>query len=187
MKKIINLSFLFSLIVFLSACSSGNQNFNRPTIGKTDAKVLIEEFSDFQCPACGAISPQLEEIVTRNSDKARLVFYNFPLPYHENAFKAAEAAECANVQGKFWEYMNMAFKNQDSLTDDNLKSFASALNLDTEAFNKCLDNGQMKEMVKADSSEGTNRDLAYTPSIYVNGQLVEWTSAEEFEKYIQSL
>jgi protein-disulfide isomerase len=81
----------------------------------------------------------------------------------------------------------MEFKNQENLTDDNLKSFASTLNLDTDTFNKCLDSGQMKDRVNADANEGVKRNLAYTPSIYVNGKLVGWTSSEEFEKYIKSL
>lgn len=187
MKKILNLSLLFSIIIFLSSCSNGTQNFNRPSLGNAGGKVLVEEFSDFQCPACATISPMLEEVVNKNSDKVHFVFYNFPLPQHENAFKAAEAGACANLQGKFWEYGNIAYKNQNSLTEDNLKQFASDLKLDTGSFNKCLDSGQMKSLIEADINEGTNRNLGYTPSIYVNGQLVEWTSAEVFEKYIQSL
>ena len=186
MKKSVNIIFSLIVILFLSSCSAPDTG-QRASIGSPDAKTLIEEFSDFQCPACASISPQLEDIAERNADIVRLEFYHFPLSYHEFAFMAAEAAECAGDLGKFWEYMNMAFSNQNSLTEDNLKSFASTLGLDTQVFDNCLDSGKKKARIKSDIYEGRSRQLSYTPSIYVNGQLVEWSDAEEIEKYIKSL
>lgn len=156
-------------------------------MGSKTATVVIDEFSDFECPACANISPLLEAIVKKNSDKVRLDFYHFPLSYHKNAFMAAEAAECANDQGKFWEFGKLAFANQTRLTEDNLKAFAKNLKLDTAKFDKCLNSGQKKSKIRNDIAEGTRRNLGYTPSIYVNKKLVKWSSAEAFESYIKGL
>jgi protein-disulfide isomerase len=191
MKKSIYLIILLFSVSFLTACNDASTTpqtiTNRATIGSPTASVKIEEFSDFQCPACAQITPQLEEVVTRNSDIAQLSYHYFPLPYHQFGFKAAEAGECANDQGKFWEFAKMAFENQDNLSDDNLKSFASTLKLNTDTFNKCLDSGKKKDMIQSDMADGNNRQLAYTPSIYVNGTLVQWSNSNDFEAYIKSL
>ena len=186
MKKICNTAIIATFIILLSSCGGSGARTN-PYIGNPEAKILIEEFSDFECPACGAISLQLEDIALRNKNKVQLKFYHFPLSYHKHAFMAAEAAECANDQGKFWEYAKTAFKNQNNLSEDNLKAFAASLGLNTEVFNKCLESGAKKSGIQADINEGRRRQLGYTPSLYVNGKLVQWSTAEEFENYIKSL
>ena len=188
MKKI-NLLIASLILILLSGCSNppSASTFSHPTLGNADAKVLVEEFSDFQCPACGQISPQLDDVIERNSDIAKLVYYNFPLSYHQYAFKSAEAGLCAFDQGKFWEFSKKAFADQENLTDDNLKKFASDLGLDMDKFNKCFESGEKKTQIASDQAEGNSRQLEYTPSIYVNGKLVQWSSSEEFEKYIKSL
>ncbi len=183
MKKLIPL--LFALLL-LTACS-GPENRERPTLGNPDAPVLIEEFSDFQCPACGQVGPALDQLIRRNPSLARLQFYHFPLSYHEHAFRAAEAAECAGDQGKFWEFAELNFKNRENLTEDNLKLFAGHLGLDREAFDRCLDGHEKRGWIKDDIEEGLRRQLSYTPSVYVNGQLVQWGGAEEFEAYLRSI
>lgn len=170
----------------LAACSSAEIT-PQASLGKPDAPVLIEEFSDFQCPACGQITLQIEEMILKNPNLARLQFYHFPLNYHKNAFLAAEAAECANDQGKFWEFSELNFKNQSNLTLDNLKTFAKNLNLDQSLFDDCLDNHKKRDLIKANIAEGKRRQLAYTPSIYVNGELVQWAGIEVFEAYLNGL
>ena len=187
MKKIINLLFIGLSILILTSCTPQVDNSPRATLGNQNAKVVIEEFSDFQCPACGVISPMVEQIVRKYLDKVRLDFYHYPLSYHQNAFIAAEAAECANDQGKFWEFGKVAFANQTNLTEDNLKLFAKNLKLDTTKFNQCLDSGAKKAKIKNDMAEGDKRDLQGTPSFYVNGTLVPFTSSTAFESYIKSL
>lgn len=183
MKKLI---FLFFPFFFLTACTP--QDLGTPaTLGSLNTSILIEEFSDFQCPACASIGPQLEELVTLNPSLARLEFHHFPLSYHENAFRAAEAAECANDQGKFWEFARLAFKNQNNLSEDKLISFSEQLNLDQTLFNNCFESGIKRAKIKEDISEGQRRQLSYTPSVYVNGQLVQWTGVEPFEAYLKSL
>ena len=186
MKKFIYLS-LFSLsLLILSACTTDNTG-SRAFLGNPDAPVLVEEFSDFECPACASLAPQLEELVLRNPDIARLEFHHFPLPYHQNAFKAAEAAECAGDLGKFWEFVKKAFQNQKNLSIDNLKNFAGELGLDQAAFDYCLDSGKKRSSIKNDIYEGRRRQLSYTPSIYVNGQLIQWNGVVQFEAYLKSL
>lgn len=186
MKKLAHFTFILFTVLILTACDSSNTG-PRASLGNPDASVLIEEFSDFQCPACARVGTELEELVLNNPDIARLEFYHFPLSYHTNAFKAAEAAECANDQGKFWEYADILFENQKSLTEDNLKSFAANLGLGEEVFNECLDSGKKRSRIKADINEGMRRQLSYTPSLYVNGELVQWGGAEQFEAYLRSI
>jgi len=184
-KTILNSLILFSLL-FLAGCGQDGQD-SRPVLGNPDAPVLLEEFSDFQCPACGQVGPALEELIRQNPDLARLTFHHFPLSYHENAFRAAEAAECAADQGKFWEFAGLNFKNQQNLNDDALKSFADYLGLDREMFDACFDGNEKRARVKEDIQEGLRRQLSYTPSLYVNGQLVQWAGAEPFKAYLKSL
>lgn len=187
MNKKIFLTLLILSAPLLSACQAAPDNTPRASIGSDNAPILVEEFSDLQCPACAVISPQLEEVISENSTIARLEYYHFPLTQHQYAFQAAEASECANEQGKFWEYIEKAFENQSRLDEDTLKQFAADLNLDTTAFNECLDSGRKKAWVRSDLAEGRRRQLQYTPSIYVNGELVQWAGPEVFEEYLKSL
>ena len=187
MKKLLSIIVIIFSISLLVACTAPNDNTSRAFLGNADAPNLIEEFSDFECPACAMVGPQLEEIVKKNPDLARLEFHHFPLNYHKYAFKAAEAAECANNQDKFWEYAKVLFKNQKNLTQDALITYAQNLELDTTTFEECLNIGIKQGRVKSDMNEGRRRQLGYTPSIYVNGQLVKWGGPEEFEKYLKSL
>ncbi len=183
MKK---LSLVLFAIFILTACDSDDTG-PRASLGSPDAPILVEEFSDFECPACANIAPELEALVKRNLDLVRLEFHHFPLPYHENAFRAAEASECALDQGKFWEFAELAFANQKSLIDDNLKSFAGQLGLDRTVFDECFDGNEKRSRIKADTYEGRRRKLSYTPSLYVNGQLIKYSGPEEFEAYLKSL
>ena len=183
MKKLI--CTLFAIFI-LTACDSGDTG-PRASLGSPDAPILIEEFSDFECPACARIAPELERLVSKNRDLVRLEFYHFPLPQHENAFRTAEAAECALDQGKFWEFAELAFGNQKNLIDDNLKSFAAQLGLDQAVFDECFDSNKKRSKIKSDISDALRRGLSYTPSIYVNGQLIKYSGPEEFEAYLKSL
>jgi protein-disulfide isomerase len=186
LKKYILLTVMLFAIAFLGACSPEDTG-PRAQLGNPMANILIEEFSDFECPACAVVSAQLEEVVRANSNKVLFHYYHFPLPQHAHAFKAAEASECAFDQGKFWEYSAVLFKNQRNLTEDNLKTFAVQLGLDQAEFDKCLDSGVKKSRVKNDLAEGMRRSIGYTPSIFINGELFEWSGAEQFELYLNSL
>jgi protein-disulfide isomerase len=154
---------------------------DNPAKGPADAKVTIVEFSDFQCPYCGRFVQQtLPQILSNYGDKVRFVFMNFPLTsIHENAQKAAEAGECANEQGAFWQFHDIMFQNQSALTVDNLKSYAAQLNLDTAKFNECLDSGKMADAVAADMAvaekAATDAGLTRfgTPAFFINGNSLQ--------------
>ena len=182
MKKI-----LISLSLLLLVGCTNNVDTTPHSIGNADAPVLIEEFSDPECPACGVIGPQIEEFARNNTDLVRLEYYHFPLSYHENAFIAAEASECAGDQGKFWEYLGTVYANQKSLSEDFLYNIADDLELNRTSFDACLEGHDKKGKIVAHQREGRVRNLPVTPTLYVNGQMVKFGGMEQFETYIKSL
>jgi protein-disulfide isomerase len=166
-----------------------------PTKGPADAKVQIIEFSDFECPYCAKFVTQtMPQILSTYGDKVLFAFRNYPLPasMHPYAQKAAEAGECANDQGKFWEYHDLLFQNQSQLSAlvqadptngvnqvaDQLKQYAASLSLDTAKFNQCLDSGADAEKVTSDASAMTDALTKAgvtrfgTPSFFINGKFV---------------
>jgi protein-disulfide isomerase len=144
----------------------------QPFIGNEDAKVTIVEFSDFQCPYCEKGYTTMKEVLANYPEDVKIVFINFPLSFHEYAQKAAEAGECAFAQGKFEEYHDMLFENQDALTLDDLKKYAVDLGLDTEAFNTCLDSDEMASKVEDDMAYGSELGISGTPAFFINGQKI---------------
>jgi predicted DsbA family dithiol-disulfide isomerase len=157
-----------------------------PARGPASAPVTIVEFSDFQCPFCSRVTPTLEQVVTKYGDKVRLVFRQFPLPMHANAAKAAEAALCANEQGKFWAMHDAMFKDQGGLAVDGLKAKAAAIpGLDAAAFNTCLDSGKETTAVQADEKAGNKAGVNGTPAMFVNGRFISGAvSADDLSKVI---
>lgn len=143
-----------------------------PVLGNKNADVTIVEFSDFQCPFCeraysGAIAEFEASDYFKNGD-VNLVYKHFPLTsIHPYAEKAAEAAECANRQGKFWEYHNMLFDNQQALDVDSLKGYASTLGLDTTEFDSCLDGNEAKAEVQKETTQATSAGARGTPYFVV--------------------
>ncbi len=136
--------------------------------GHSDAPVQLIEFADYQCPFCQKVNADLNKLVQDFGGKLSLVYKDFPLPMHPNAEKAAEAARCAGEQGKFWEYHNLLFSDK-KLQPDDLRQEAKALNLNTTAFNECLDSGKKFESVDKDRNEGMKLGLSGTPSFFLNG------------------
>ena len=150
---------------------------NAATIGK--GKVQVIEFSDFQCPYCKQFYTEVfGQLKTKyiDTNKITFTFRNFPLPFHQNAEKAAEAGECANRQGKFWQYHDTLFEKANGdgtgLEIASLKKYASDLGLDTNKFNSCLDNGEAADVVKKDTSDGTKAGVSGTPTIVIDGKLL---------------
>lgn len=153
----------------------------KPLEGNPDAIVKIVEFSDFQCPACGAAYPVTKQIMEEYGERVSLEYKHFPLTtIHAFAFKAAEASECANDQGKFWEYVDIAFTNQKDLRKKALKQYAEELGLDTEKFNDCLDSGAKAKYVTADFNEGIGKGVGGTPTFFINGEKLEKWNYESF-------
>ena len=142
-----------------------------PSWGPEDAPVTIVEFSDFQCPFCSRFFSQTyPQIKQEYEGQVRFVYRDFPLTsLHENAQKAAEASECANEQGKFWDYHDMLFNNQAALDVASLKGYASQLGLDSTAFDQCLDSGKYTEEVQKDYQEGVSYGVTGTPAFFING------------------
>ncbi len=138
--------------------------------GSKDAKVTIISYEDFQCPACGAFQSVLDNIRAKYPNDIRFVFRHFPLTeLHENAQKAAEAAEAAGAQGKFFEMHDKMFASQTNLSVDNLKKFATELGLDTERFNRELDDGTYAGAVREDRNTGEEAGVNGTPTLFING------------------
>ena len=128
------------------------------TKGGANAKVTIVEFSDFQCPFCLRVMPTLKRVKQTYGDKVRIVWKDFPLTQiHPQAFKAAEAGNCAREQGKFWEYHDRLFSNQQALQPDYLKKYAADAGLDTTKFNACLDTAKYSDRVQEQMGVGTGR------------------------------
>jgi len=144
-------------------------------IGSKDAPVTIVEWSDFECPFCNRFFkntlPQIKEQYIKTG-KVKLVYRDFPLSFHENAQKAAEAAECAGEQGKFFEMHDMIFERGVQGGVSAFKSYASRIGLDTAKFNKCLDSGAMASEIEKDIRDGTNAGIRGTPGFIINGKLV---------------
>ncbi len=141
-----------------------------PFKGDKDAKVTIVEFSDFQCPFCERFFTQTLSSIEENyvdTGKVKFVFKDFPLGFHQNAQKAAEATECADEQGKFWEMHDKIFENQQSLGVDNYKQWAKDLGLDTDNFDKCLDDGITASEISDDMSDGQKTGISGTPGFLI--------------------
>jgi protein-disulfide isomerase len=140
-----------------------------PAIGPNDAKVTIVEFSDFQCPYCGRAAKQMQALRQAYPDKLQVIFRDFPLAQHPQARVAAEAAQCAYEQGKFWEYHDVLFANQQALSSTDLKAYATQIGLDGKAFEACLGSGRPSEAVGRHQEAGERYGVDGTPAIYLNG------------------
>ena len=144
-----------------------------PSLGSATAPVTVVEYSDFQCPFCGRVMPTLKELRTKYGDKVRLVWKDFPLTQiHPQAFVAAQAGNCAREQGKFWEYHDRLFANQQALQPDLLKKYAAEVGLDSMKFNTCLDSSKYEARVQEALGAGTRLGITSTPTMYINGRMV---------------
>ena len=145
-----------------------------PFFGDKNAKVTLVEFSDFQCPFCAKGAKILKEIKKKYGDKVKVVFKNFPLPFHKHAQTAAEASLCAHEQGvaHFWKLHDHMFENQNMLKKEDLISKAKGLGLKEKAFKSCLEGKKYAKRVKADMDEGKVVGVKSTPTFFINGQMI---------------
>lgn len=158
---------------------------DQPAKGSPTAPVTIVEFTDFQCPSCAQAQPVLERLSTEYGDRLRLVIRDFPLEQHEFARKAAEAAEAARAQGKYWEYAALLFANQRSLSVEKLKEYATQVGLDRAKFDAMLDSGQFAAKVQRDYQDGMMLGVGSTPTIYVNGRITNDRTYEGLKAAIE--
>jgi protein-disulfide isomerase len=158
-----------------------------PTSGSDSAKITIVEFSDFQCPFCKKAAETVEEVKKKYGNKVRVAFKQFPLPFHKNAQKSAEAALCAHDQKKesFWKMHDKMFGAQDQLEVDGLKKMAKEIGLDVKAFDACLDGAKFAAQVEQDMKDGQAVGVKSTPTFFINGKLLSGAQPiEEFDTII---
>ncbi len=157
-----------------------------PVLGDENAPVTIVEFSDFQCSFCKRAFDQSVTALKReyiDTGQVKLVYRDYPLPFHSEAAPAAEAAECAHDQGKFWEYHDALFKNQQSLGSDLYTELAEELGLDVNEFKSCMESGKHKEEVQSDMSYGSQVGVSGTPTFFING--IKLVGAQPFQAFQQ--
>ncbi len=143
-----------------------------PSTGPADAPVTMIEFADYQCPFCTRAQETVKKVREVYGDKVRLVVKQLPLPMHQQARQAAEAALCAQAQGKFWEMHDWLFAHHDQLAVDKLKAGAAGLGLDAEKFDTCMDSHQEAARIDADLAQAAAVGANATPTFFVNGRLV---------------
>ncbi len=141
-----------------------------PTLGSKDAKVTVVAFSDFQCPFCSRVVPTLKELEKTYGADLRVVFRHQPLPFHDKAKLAAEASMAANEQGKFWEFHDRLFANQQALDRASLEKTAQELGLDVPRFKAALDSGKFRARVEEDMAVGERAGANGTPTFFINGR-----------------
>jgi protein-disulfide isomerase len=148
-----------------------------PSRGDAAAPVTVVEFTDFQCPSCASMHPIIEDVLKVYGSKVRLVIRDFPLAMHANARKAAEAANAAHAQGKFFEYTALLFKRQNALDVPSLKKYATEIGLNRARFDAELDSGKYAAEIRQDIRDGEIYGIDSTPTIFVNGVALRVLSA----------
>ncbi len=136
-------------------------------LGDEDAEITIVEYSDFECPFCSRFHPTLQQMVEDYDGKVRWVYRDFPLSFHPESENAAEAAECAGEQGKFWEYGDALVENQSSLGDDLYKKLATDLGLNASQFDTCRSSDKYLEEISTDAAEGAAAGVTGTPGSFI--------------------
>jgi protein-disulfide isomerase len=142
-----------------------------PVIGPEDAPITIIEFSDFECPYCRRWHQNVfNRILEDYPDQVRIVYRDFPLKsIHPNAVPAAEAANCAREQGTFWEFSESLYSGEYDLSRDSYIVIAGNLDMDTDAFEECIDSGRYTDEVEADYQFAGNLGVRSTPTFFLNG------------------
>lgn len=177
------LPFLLLGTVALTACGVDTIGLSPETSrgphprSNADSNILVEEFIDLQCEACRAAQTRvIPQLLEQYGSDIRFEIRHFPIyPNHQYSVLAAEAAECAADQGKFWEFEEMDYENQDDLSPAAVREWAQALELDMPLFERCLESHIKRDMIMAEQAEGDERGVNGTPTFFVNGKRVEST------------
>jgi protein-disulfide isomerase len=148
--------------------------------GSAGAPVTLVEYGDYECPYCGAAYPMVKAITKKFHSKLRFVFRNMPLnEMHPNAELAAEAAEAAAAQGKFWEMHDALYEHQSALGPELVRTLAQRLHLDMARFDDDLVSRRFRDHVKRDFMGGVRSGVAGTPTFFINGQRYDGSLDEE--------
>ena len=152
-----------------------------PRRGPANAKVILVEFSDFQCPFCARVTATLSQIRQVYGEEVAIVFKNLPLAMHSKAKAAAAAAEAAHRQGKFWEMHDLIFANQREMSPQKYEQYAQQLGLDMDRFRKDVASAAVKKKVDADAAEAARLGVTGTPGFFVNGRFL--SGAKPFDSF----
>lgn len=167
-----------------------SRNEKDHTLGNTNSKVMLVEYSDLQCPACKAFSPVINQLVKNNKDKMFFIYRHFPLQQHKNGRAAALASEAASKQGKFFEMHDIMFEHQSDWENSNkpqeiFTGYAKELKLNLDTFKKDLDAGDSNDKIDADMRTGVEYRITATPTFFLDGVKINLPgSLEEFQKLI---
>ncbi len=177
------------VLVGLPAAATERAKATGNTLGDANAPVTMEVYADFQCPVCGQFDrTTLKQIEDKyvNTGKVKIVFNHFAFIGDEST-RAAEASECANAQGKFWQYAdtlfnNQAGENQGAFSDANLEKFAQQVGLDMSQYKTCMQNNTYLSKVQTSTQNGTARGVNATPTVFINGHMAQGAiSLAQFE------
>ena len=146
--------------------------------GNPDAAVTLEEFGDFQCPPCGSFAGFVEELLKEYDSRLRIVFRNFPLAAHQHAREAAQAAEAAGLQGKFWEMHDTLYRQQSMWSNASdprglFESYAGMIGLDIDQFKKDVDSDKVRQKIDSDRALADSLGIKATPTLFINNRPVE--------------
>ena len=153
--------------------------------GNPDAEVVLVEYSDFQCPACAAFQPVVADVLSEYGDEVRFEYRHYPLPTHPHALSASMAAEAAGQQDAFFAYHDLLFENQPTwsaaaVPETYFVQYAEELGLDIEQFRRHLNSSLLRDAVLADRDEGRDRRVTGTPTFFLNGNRMEYSTYQGF-------
>lgn len=159
--------------------------------GSREAKTILIEYSDFQCPACAVYAPITKKIVEEFNDKMAFVYRHFPLPQHKNAELAALASEAGGRQNKFWQMHDAIFENQEEWekagnAEEIFIKYAEKIELNVEQFKNDLKSKELKNKVASDLRGGQSAGVNSTPTFFLNGEKIQSRSYEEFKQIMES-
>jgi protein-disulfide isomerase len=153
---------------------------DQPSLGSPEAAVTIVEFADFGCPYSRESSFVVRGLAQRYGDRVHYVYRDFPVTeLHPRAKDAAQAAECARDQGKFWQYHDKLYQNQTRLSDAALSQYARQINLDMDQFKECIESDKHMEEVESDYQAGIDAGVRGTPTFFINGIRIPGSIPEE--------
>jgi len=160
---------------------------NSPTKGDKNAPVTIIEFSDFQCPYCARLQPTLKDVLNAYPKDVRLVFKQYPLPFHPQARNAAKASMAAGEQGKFWEMHDMIFENFNQLNEEKFSEFAQKISLDVKKFQADYNSNKYDQLIQQDINTGRSANVTGTPTLFINGKRMVQRSFNDFKDAIDNI
>ena len=173
-----NIALTLSLTLFLVACGSKDEfskKAEREPKGNPSGAVTVVEFGDLQCPACRAAHTKIVEPLLEQYGKViRFEFRHFPLrSIHRFAMDAAESAECAADQGKFWEFIDISYAKQNEMSHEAFPKWAEELGMDVDIFERCWKSHAKRDIVLEDYKQGREKEVSGTPTFFVNGERVQ--------------